>query len=327
MIAPLFLLAFLADPLPRGYVCYRAPEPIRIDGRIDAQWNAAPWTADFADIEGAVRPNPRFRTRARMMWDAQYFYFAAELTEPHAWATLTNHDAVIFHDNDFEIFIDPNGDSHEYFEFEINALNTTWDLFLPKPYKDSGKADNGWEIPGLRSAIEVRGSLNDPRDRDEGWTVEVAIPWASFARGAHMPLPPRDADQWRVNFSRVEWRHQLTGDGKYQRVPGVEADNWVWSPQYAINMHLPELWGYVQFSTQTAGPVEFRPDASWPERQNLQSYYRAQHAFWRTNKRQATEAEVPSPAGLRVTRTAAGWRACATSLCIEQDSKVSRVDR
>src|SRR5262249_59280634 len=65
---------------PKGYVCYRAASPPRIDGRLDdAAWRDAPWTDDFVDIEGDVKPRPRFRTRAKMLWDADYFYVVAEL--------------------------------------------------------------------------------------------------------------------------------------------------------------------------------------------------------------------------------------------------------
>src|SRR5438132_558705 len=143
---------------PKGYVCYRASGPIQVDGRLDeASWQAVPWTDAFVDIEGDAKPRPRFRTRAKMLWDDQYFYVGAELEEPHVWGTLTQHDAVIFHDNDFEVFIDPNGDNHEYYEFEINALNTGWDLLLPRPYKDGGRAVNSWELPGLKTAVPIRG--------------------------------------------------------------------------------------------------------------------------------------------------------------------------
>ena len=118
-----------------------AQAPIQIDGRLDEDaWKTAPWTDPFVDIEGDVRPRPRFQTRAKMLWDDTYFYVAALLEEPHVWGTLTKHDSVIFHDNDFEIFIDPDGDNHEYYEIEINALNTEWDLFLKKPYRDGGPA-------------------------------------------------------------------------------------------------------------------------------------------------------------------------------------------
>ena len=162
------------------------------------------------------------------------------------WATLTEHDSVIFRDNDFEVFLNPSGDGRNYFEFEINALNTGWDLFLPKPYREGGKADNSWEIPGLRTAVHVNGTLNDPRDRDRGWTVEIAFPWSSFASRAPVARP-KPGDEWRINFSRVEW-HTNVENGKYVKPKGEKEDNWVWSPQGLINMHVPDRWGFVRFS-------------------------------------------------------------------------------
>ena len=171
----------------------------------------AAWTDDFVDIEGDAKPRPALRTRAKMLWDDTYFYVGAELVEPHLWATLTEHDAVIFHDNDFEVFIDPNGDNHEYYEFEINALGTTWDLLLPRPYKDGGKPVNSWEIPGMKSAVHLDGTLNDPRDADRAWSVELAFPWTVLGELARRPAPPVDGDQWRVNFSRVEWPLEIVG--------------------------------------------------------------------------------------------------------------------
>ena len=232
---------------PKRYTCPRASTPPRIDGRIDdAAWTQAHWTDWFADIQGPALPKPRFHTRAKMLWDDDYFYVAAELEEPHAWATLTEHDAVIFRDNDFEVFLNPSGDGRNYFEFEINALNTGWDLFLPKPYREGGKADNTWEIPGLHTAVHINGTLNDPRDRDRGWTVEIAFPWAAFASRAPVTRPG-PGDEWRVNFSRVEWRLTVE-NGKYVKPPGEKEDNWVWSPQGVVNMHVPDRWGFVRFS-------------------------------------------------------------------------------
>src|SRR5471030_223762 len=132
---------------PKHYTCHRARAPIQIDGRLDdGAWRKAPWTGWFVAVEGARPPSPRLHTRLKMLWDEQFFYAAAELEEPHVWATLTEHDSVIFHDNDFEVFLNPSGDGRNYFEFEINALNTGWDLFLPKPYREGGKADNSWDI-------------------------------------------------------------------------------------------------------------------------------------------------------------------------------------
>ena len=75
---------------PRHYICGRAREPIQIDGKLDdPAWHSAAWTEDFVDIEGAHRPRPRFRTRAKMLWDDDYLYVYAELQEPHVWGTIT----------------------------------------------------------------------------------------------------------------------------------------------------------------------------------------------------------------------------------------------
>ena len=250
-----FALAFFAlasaiwCQTPKHYTCNRATTPIRIDGNLDdAAWRDAAWTSDFVDIEGAGHTTPRYRTRVKMLWDDQYLYVAAELEEPHVWATLTEHDSVIFRDNDFEVFLNPSGDTLNYFEFEMNALNTGWDLFLNKPYRQGGKADDSWEIPGLLTAVHVDGTLNDSRDRDRGWSIEIAFPWSAF--GSRAPVKrPAAGDAWRINFSRVEWQTGIV-DGKYFKVPGRKEDNWVWSPQGSIDMHLPEHWGYVHFAAR-----------------------------------------------------------------------------
>ncbi len=265
--------------VPRGYVCYRATDAPKIDGLLDdAAWQAVPWTEDFRDIEGDRKPQPRFRTRAKMLWDDKYFYIGATLEEPHVWGTLTQHDSVIFNDNDFEVFIDPNGDNLQYYEFEINALNTSWDLFLNRPYKDDGRADNDWNIAGLKTAVHVEGTLNNPSDRDRGWSVEIAIPWEALAEFAHRPAPPRDGDQWRVDFSRVEWQHEIV-NGKYRRAPNTHEDNWIWSPPGIVDMHRPERWGYVQFSTAPPNTASFHQDPLLPARDALMEIYYHQRAF------------------------------------------------
>jgi hypothetical protein len=269
---------------PKGYVCYHARKPIVIDGKLDDEaWKDAPWTDDFVDIEGTTKPVPRFRTRVKMLHDDRYFYVAAELEEPHVWATMVQHDSIIFQDNDFEVFIDPNGDNHEYYEFEMNARNTTWDLLLPRPYKDGGKAVNSWEIPGMKSAVHVHGTLNDPRDRDRGWTIELAFPWSVLGELAYQDVPPANGAQWRVNFSRVEWKHEVV-DGKYCRLKDLKEDNWVWSPQGVVNMHRPETWGYVQFSTAAPGTDRFRPDPTGIARHVLHRVYYAQQAYYKEQK-------------------------------------------
>lgn len=242
---------------PRQYVSYRAAAPLTIDGALDEPaWRASPWSDAFVDIEGTARPP--LATRVRMLWDADYFYVGAEMEEPDVWGTLTARDSVIFQDNDFEVFIDPDGDTHGYYELEVNALNTVWDLMLVQPYRDGGPAIHAWDIAGLRTAVRVRGTLNRPGDRDEGWSVEIAMPWEILREAAPGRAAPKAGDQWRVNFSRVQWRTEARGGAYAKQVNPATGkpypeDNWVWSPQGAINMHMPERWGFVQFAEAAAG--------------------------------------------------------------------------
>ena len=304
---PLTLLAVLAVGLAsatapfvgprasstRHYVCYRAPRVPVIDGRLDeAAWDAAAWTETFVDIEGDARPAPTLRTRAKLLWDDTYLYVAAELEEPDVWGTLTERDAAIFHDNDFEVFIDPDGDTHDYYELEINALGTVWDLFLVKPYRDGGPPISGWDIAGLESAVAVQGTINDPVRRDTSWTVELALPWKALAEAAPEKRRPRDGEQWRLNFSRVEWDVDAR-DGSYVKRADpatgkpLPEHNWAWSPQGAVNMHMPERWGIIQFSDVRAGErkVAFTPPRDEDLRWALRDVYYAETSFFRKHGR------------------------------------------
>jgi hypothetical protein len=271
---------------PSGYVCYRVGGTITIDGRLDeAGWQNAPWSESFVDILGRDAPAPAHRTRFRMLWDDDYLYVAAVLEEPHVWATLTERDAVMYHDDDFEVFLDPDGDTHGYYEIEINAFGAVWDLFLVKPYRDGGPAISAWDIRGLRSAVVVDGTLNEPSDTDRGWTVELAIPWSAITETAPGRQRPSHGDQWRVNFSRVDWEMDIVDGTYHKRVDPatsrpVPEHNWVWSPQGAVNMHMPEQWGSVQFSETAVGTGTdaFVTDPDISVRQALRAVYHAQRA-------------------------------------------------
>ena len=137
----------------KTYVCYRADEVLTIDGMPDeSSWEKAEWTDLFVDIEGDLKPKPTQNTRVKMLWNNDYLYIFAELEEENIWAYLENHDEVVYHDNDFEVFIDPDNDAKNYFEYEVNAKGTVFDLFLPHPYRHSSFALHNWDFKGIKQA-------------------------------------------------------------------------------------------------------------------------------------------------------------------------------
>jgi len=270
------------DP-PRAIVVHRTMDSIIVDGLAnESSWKNAKVSKNFVDIEG-VRV-PTYKTNVRMLWDTKYLYVFAELEEPHVWADITERDAVIFYNNDFEIFIDPDGDTHNYYEFEMNALNAVWDLMLVKPYREQGPVVDSWDILGIKTAVHVNGTLNDPSDVDTGWSVEIAMPWSVLTEASGSNDVP-EGQFWRINFSRVNWDFQLE-NGKYGRKKNGEGKylpeyNWVWSPQGVINMHEPEHWGYAYFSSQESGKQDsFTIPRDEEIRWLLYSFYRQQKKYW-----------------------------------------------
>ncbi len=283
----------------RNYVCYTTNEEILIDGKLSENaWKKATFSDLFVDIEGEGLPKPLHDTRVKMLWDAEYLYIGAWLEEPHIWATYTERESVIFQENDFEIFIDPNGNTHNYYEIEVNALNTIWDLLLTKPYRDGGKAINSWNVEGMKTAVYLDGTINNPSDQDKFWSVEFALPWSSLKEQAFENRKPKDGEQWRINFSRVQWRLDIENNNYVKRInPKTKKSfpefNWVWSPQGVIAMHQPETWGFIQFSNEFVGGkkaafvLDDEEDCKW----ELRKVYYAQEKFKSKNDSYADNLE------------------------------------
>tara|TARA_Y100000815_G_scaffold271600_1_gene298568 strand:- start:8102 stop:9109 length:1008 start_codon:yes stop_codon:yes gene_type:complete len=325
-------------PAPKSYIAHKTPFPITIDGLGDEEaWQASAWSDEFIDIEG--KKTPQYKTQVKMLWDEQYLYFFAKLEEPHIWATLKQRDTVIFYNNDFEIFLDPDGDTHHYMEFEMNAHNTLWDLMLTKAYRDGGRPIDNWDIKGIKTAVHINGTFNDPTDIDTCWTVEIAMPWEALNE-AQAKQGGKAGEFWRINFSRVNWDYDLI-NGKYYRKQDANGKflpeyNWVWSPQWVINMHEPEHWGYVYFSGSAPGESD-----SFTIPQDEQLRWALYEAFAEIKNRWKAKnglehvkefAKTPLNIGgkqvtITVEKTASGWNISAQSpftkkqYAITQDGK------
>ena len=282
---------FLTEP--QHYVCQRSVGILTIDGKLDEPaWQQAEPITHFVDISGEGFPKPRYQTTAKMLWDDNYLYVAAKLDDPHVWADLTERDAVVFYNNDFEVFIDPDGDGQNYFEIEVNALANVFDLSITRPYRSPHGTfvQFQWNCPGLQVATQVQGTLNDASDTDEGWTVEMAIPRKALANDFGNVL--QAGKTLRLGFSRVEWQYEVDANGKYSRKRNADGkylpeDNWTWGATGQIAMHMPERWGYLQLSPTSCGqqPEAYRQPADAAERHLLWALFYAQEESWQKHGR------------------------------------------
>ena len=227
-----------------------ANELILIDGRLnEGDWQKAEVIKLESEIRGVGFEPPQQTTAVRMLWDERNLYLHATVYEEHIVATLEARDAIIYRDNDFEIFIDTDRDGKRYFEIEVNALNTIMDLYMDRPYAQRGNALLSFDIP-LESAVYIDGTLNNGDDTDTYWSVEMKIPKSHVIdHGEKKTI--KSGETWLMNFSRVQWDY-LWQDGRYQKVPAPGAEkfeekNWVWYPTGKIDIHLPEKWATVRF--------------------------------------------------------------------------------
>jgi len=261
------------------YTCFRTPRPPGIDGRLDDPvWEKAQKSRPFVDL---VTEGPAFlETRMAALYDDTCLYIGYWVEEPDVRASLTERDSYLWTENDVELFIAGSGC---YYELQVNALGTIYEVFYiwqdayhPNGYFDRPEFDlrthdvdilggfqdgmrhrkhprgkrwafMDWDFPGLRTAVHVNGTLNDSRDIDKGWTVEMAFPWKGMALLAEgRSLPPRNGDVWRMDFSRFE--ALSIGGRRIEPAPG-----WALNKHGVYDSHIPECFSFIHFSDR---PIE-----------------------------------------------------------------------
>ena len=234
LTAAILTAATMSYAQPR-YECHRATGPILIDGILsEASWQTAPESGQFKDIRGEQWPEqPTMQTTFKMLYDDTYLYIGGIIRETDIRGSLTEHDSIIYHDNDFEVFIDPYDEGRFYYELEFNALGTVMDLLMTKPYREDGNYLMNWDCTGLQIKTSYDGTINDSSDTDKAWYIEIAIPLISLDRRSKKLSEQK---VWRMNFSRVEWLKK-----------GGPEENWVWAPTGIVDIHIPAKWGYVDF--------------------------------------------------------------------------------
>jgi hypothetical protein len=258
------------------YTAHRVSEPILINGKLDeAVWQRAPRSPRFVDILSGART--LHDTHAMVVWDDTNLYVAYRIEEPLVRAKYTNQNDPIYYDNDVEFFI---AGEDAYYEFEINGFNTCYEVFFiwNEAYEKGGfaqapefarsklKVFNGvgfknhprggrlgnfnWSLPGRQTAVQIDGTVNKDDDRDRGWTVELAFPWKGLewlAKAGNRPLPPREGDVWRMDFSRFNTYKEAP--------PAQDSGGWVWTRHGIWDSHIPECFAYIRFSAKDAASL------------------------------------------------------------------------
>lgn len=272
---------------PVYHCCHAIGIPGKLDGDLSKDfWQIGEWIDDFHDIEGDAKPRPAKYTKVKVLWDEEALYVGAYLVDDTIWATVTERDKVIFVDNDFEVFLAPQDSSHRYYELEMNASNSVWDLLMEKPMRDCVRRIIAWDIHGLESAVKVDGELNNPSADNKGWSLELKIPWFSLRECGEdqvypVHLAPAAGEIWRMNFSRVEYDVSVENN-QYIKVKDSETGkdlpehNWVWAPTGVIDVHMPEMWGYLLFTRNGEDYSLPREDAV---KLHLRKLYYREHAY------------------------------------------------
>ncbi len=209
---------------------------IKIDGKADEkEWEVAPSTGPFVDV-GTGKPNPDFpvAASAKVLWDEKNLYVFFEVKQADPYMGFTNAKAQpgdftaagqpkLWSKDTIEMMVDPDpsGDNRDYYELQINPQNKIFKSQFDTLQQPSG-GPNGpfghedWD-PKLKSAVQIQ---KGDDGKVTGYSVEVAIPWAGYAKAANHP--PQSGDVWRVNFygmkenSGVAWS-PILGQGNFHK--------------------------------------------------------------------------------------------------------------
>ncbi|BFZ07100.1 hypothetical protein BsWGS_10139 [Bradybaena similaris] len=282
-------------PYPRTYVVYKLNgETVDLDGRLEEKaWTSVAWSEAFVDIQGRGIDKPRLETKVKLRYDDNFLFVGVLLEEPDVWANVTLHDGTVYQDNSFQLLVDTRQSNVNYKEITVNARGTVSDLMMTKSYVDGGEPLTFWESE-VMSEVFVKGTLNNPKRKDEYWTIEVAIPFTSLYQGSGATInrtAPENGETWRANFIRAEW--PVKNEGKYyEKQTDASTDWWVWQAPEVVNVHLPERWGLIQFQDSKVNSTDFVRNDKWIATNALLDTYSALKAFHAVTGRYTDRKEL-----------------------------------
>lgn len=213
------------------YLCPRVSTAPAIDGRLDdPAWQIAPPVSLVLCQTGS--PATR-KTTARMCWDDNNLYVSFDCEDTDIWGTYTKRDDPVFTEESVEVFACPDCNIKSYYEIDVSPRNVVFDASIADPVAGKPTSQiNAWDCLGLRTAVNVSGTLDCRTDTDKGWSAELSIPFVGLSRQV-----PKPGERWRLNLYRVDLSPEPV---EFQ----------AWSPTLCkpAAFHIPERFGTVLFT-------------------------------------------------------------------------------
>ena len=183
----------------RQAVCRWADRPPVLDGKLDDPcWK----NAAVIDRFGAYwTKTPRQGTRAYLVWDDEALYYAATMTDTELRSYGTHHNDTLWDGDVFELFFKPSTDRPAYYEFQANPREIVFEMAFPGRGQVKEPLDKAPAL-GSKAVVALDGTLDQPGDKDKGWTVEARIPWTAFKPTGGKPKP---GDAWRFALCRYDY--------------------------------------------------------------------------------------------------------------------------
>lgn len=187
------------------YEVLGAISSIAVDGRADDPDWARAEPIEFIFPWNDVKKEGAQSTVARLLWDEENLYVIYECIDPYLDSEITEHDGAVYQEDAVELFATPNPkDLSAYFGYEMNIKGTLLDYIAFDAGEHSTRSIHfEWQSEHVQIATTHNGTLNQHDDKDSGWTLEIAIPFANF-RHLGGQIPPQHGDLWRLNLNRTK---------------------------------------------------------------------------------------------------------------------------
>ena len=185
------LKALLTKPAATGayteVIAKYTGKPVKINGRMDDDsWAVAPAYSlvlplkSFSSIPAGMQKNIgdtiHEQGSVKLLWDENYLYVGAELEDSDVVNEGTEDQTHLYKTGDLiEVFLKPAGENYYWEIYGAPNNKKSW-FFFPSRGRILFPACAGYLPPDFNVAATIDGTLNNWRERDNGCTIELAIP-------------------------------------------------------------------------------------------------------------------------------------------------------